>query len=646
MHLKNKSVPASAVSIPVAESAPCETAEISRYKDGADCPSIDFTSPEFNVMDDLDDNTGNYRNFQKLDNIVTADMRHQEKRKHLKSTQDKTGKAPLQDNLTEPSGGREEENRYDISPITLTSRGRTLIIDTDPDRALGCSKLLIEHGLTCTIFLVTDDAENIPAPRTGELPYMRAASVTVRGGFGGFTAMIGGSGSQREADPMDDNKKLAFDLVLDLQATPSFAGQQLPLGYYTPGDDRTPLDEALAELPEMKGVFAKPRFTVFLQENCLYGRSRTHACQQCMHACPMGAVRLERGTIYLDPYLCQGCGSCALVCPADAIHMLNPAREELLTGIRDLLAEHAAATDSPPVLVLHGEGMHSEELFAIQGSQDGTRLLFFAVQEIGRIGSETMLAALAYGAGAVVVACGRGLAPEIVQALEQQRRIGAAVLQGLKMPEDRISLFVLPSGANDAEKTGPRVPFSETRAAVLSASPAPLSPDNDRRALTRLAVQHLAGLSSESPASVSLPDDAPFGTVVLEEACTLCMACAGACPTGALTAGGDLPRLYFAENLCHQCGLCLEVCPEAAVQLRPRLLCTGDDHGPPIVLQETEPVSCIECGAPFASRAMIDRLQDKLAGHWMYRNDRQLRRLRMCRTCSTRDALLAKDFKS
>jgi hypothetical protein len=28
-----------------------------------------------------------------------------------------------------------------------------------------------------------------------------------------------------------------FDLILDMQPTPSFAGQQLPVGYYAPGED-------------------------------------------------------------------------------------------------------------------------------------------------------------------------------------------------------------------------------------------------------------------------------------------------------------------------------------------------------------------------------------------------------------------------
>ena len=66
----------------------------------------------------------------------------------------------------------------------------------------------------------------------------------------------------------------------------------------------------------------------------------------------------------------------------------------------------------------------------------------------------------------------------------------------------------------------------------------------------------------------------------------------------------------------------------------------------PAVLHEAEPFRCVECGVPFATQAMIDRMQDKLTGHWMYADERQLRRLQMCRTCRTRDALISQDVKS
>ncbi len=81
------------------------------------------------------------------------------------------------------------------------------------------------------------------------------------------------------------------------------------------------------------------------------------------------------------------------------------------------------------------------------------------------------------------------------------------------------------------------------------------------------------------------------------------------------------------------------------MRLLPRMLCDPDAVEAPAVLNEAEPVRCVECGVPFASQAMISRIRGKLAGHWMYGGDRQLRRLQMCRTCRTRDALSSQDIE-
>jgi len=171
-------------------------------------------------------------------------------------------------------------------------------------------------------------------------------------------------------------------------------------------------------------------------------------------------------------------------------------------------------------------------------------------------------------------------------------------------------------------------------------APAIFSPVRDGRALVYLATQFLHDQSGMQQAWLPLPTGSPFGSVVVNsDACTLCMACVAACPSGALSSGGKAPRLLFRESQCHQCGLCREMCPEGAIQLVPRLLL---DHGAvegQTVLRETEPFCCVECGMPFATSAMIERIREKLTGHWMYVNERQLRRLQMCRTCRTRDAL-------
>jgi MinD superfamily P-loop ATPase len=115
------------------------------------------------------------------------------------------------------------------------------------------------------------------------------------------------------------------------------------------------------------------------------------------------------------------------------------------------------------------------------------------------------------------------------------------------------------------------------------------------------------------------------------------MACAGVCPTQALTSGGSSPGLSFTESRCNLCGACARICPEHCIALNPRLILDIRTAATARVLVEAEPLQCIRCGTAFGSRAMIERLTAKLADHWMYRRPQDFRRLHMCGTCRVRE---------
>jgi Fe-S-cluster-containing dehydrogenase component len=45
------------------------------------------------------------------------------------------------------------------------------------------------------------------------------------------------------------------------------------------------------------------------------------AGQPCLEACPVGAIRVERGVVLIDAERCTGCGACESVCPYRAISL-------------------------------------------------------------------------------------------------------------------------------------------------------------------------------------------------------------------------------------------------------------------------------------------------------------------------------------
>jgi ferredoxin len=604
---------------------------------------IDFHTAEFNVVDDLDDNMGNYRSFRSLAGIVTADMRHHEERKRRKSSAD-ANVDPLAAEAESQTGDEKAGSDRNVPPVKIVSRGRILIIDTEVGRAARCGGLLNERGLTCALCTPTGVGGDISLSRIGPLSLVKSGSVTISGSFGGFKALVPAEGGQSNLAGVLGYETDTFDLILDLQSEPAYAGKQLPTGYYAAGEDGAGLDEALAELPELRGRFTKPQFTVFLADRCLHGRSRSHDCLRCLDICPVAAISSKDRGIFIDPYICQGCGGCALVCPADAVQLMNPRQEELLAMVRDLLKDSLAGSAVPPSLILSDSDIDDTMLHNLVGNSE-KNMVSCEIEEIGRIGLEMMLTTLAYGAGSVTVVCDRHTPAEIRQALEQQARLGILILQGLGQPADRIRFLVQGMEMIKEEAPDFRETASPARYAASQMAPAAFTMDHDKRALTRLAVQHLAEASGLAPSFIPLPAEAPFGGVAISaETCTLCMTCVGVCPSGALAASGETPRLTLVESRCHQCGLCVEACPEGAIQLRPRLLSSVKAADTSVVLREAEPFRCLDCGEPFASEAMIHRMEEKLMGHWMYGSERQRRRLRLCRTCRTRDALMAKDF--
>jgi formate hydrogenlyase subunit 6/NADH:ubiquinone oxidoreductase subunit I len=109
------------------------------------------------------------------------------------------------------------------------------------------------------------------------------------------------------------------------------------------------------------------------------------------------------------------------------------------------------------------------------------------------------------------------------------------------------------------------------------------------------------------------------------------------CPSKALHDGGDRPALRFVEGNCVQCGLCHNACPEDAIMLAPRVVYERAARGEMRVLHEEAAFRCVVCGKPFATQKIIDRMMEKLSGHWMFQDEAARRRLQMCEDCRVMD---------
>ena len=161
----------------------------------------------------------------------------------------------------------------------------------------------------------------------------------------------------------------------------------------------------------------------------------------------------------------------------------------------------------------------------------------------------------------------------------------------------------------------------------------------DKRSTAYLAIDHLARHAPVPQTEIPLPAGAPFGTIAVNrDACTMCLACVGACPEGAILDNQEAPQLSFIETKCVQCGICAATCPEHAIALAPRLLLTPEARQPRVI-NEAVVIHCISCGKPLGTERMVANMLAKLAGHSMFAAPGALDRLKMCADCRVKDLM-------
>jgi ferredoxin len=468
-----------------------------------------------------------------------------------------------------------------------------------------------------------------------------------------------------------------FDLVLDLQDGAQIALHQPPQGYFHAADDQQ-LVAAVLRLRESIGEFEKPKFFDYRQKICAHTRNGQIGCTACIDVCSAAAIRSDavakgRTTsdgIVVEPHLCVGCGACTTVCPSGALGYAAPRANEMGTRIRTMLQTYARAGGKDAALLVHSQdaGAAVVEALGRAARIDPTlhgvpaRVLPLEVWHTASVGIDLWLSAIAYGASQVWVLVTHEEAPAYRKAIDAQMRVAQAIMNGLGFAGEhfrivgggevsRLQLPEAPAGpAATRAEAGRADPALQRLDAALRRPAAATVPraarfvvQLDKRTTLDLALDHLL---QEAPApvdAIALPAPAaapsPFGAIEVDRAkCTLCLACVGACPEGALLDNADSPRLSFIERNCVQCGLCASTCPEDAISLVPRLLLADGDKArrQPRVLNEAEPFRCIRCAKPFGTLPAIEAIVTRLSGHAMFQG-RAAGRLRMCGDCRVID---------
>ncbi len=528
------------------------------------------------------------------------------------------------------------EAALDIEPsrsVGLKSGGVCLVYGKDA-RALEAAKQLA--GRLEVTLLLTEPGEIVP-PGVMDVPIFRGTIAQAKGHLGAFGINLRGyapaTPSARGALSFEAPRDTAFsecDLILDLTGgAPLFPAHEKRDGYLRPDpDDPVAVQKALFELTDMVGEYEKPRYIVYDAEICAHSRSRQTGCTRCLDLCPTSAIVSAGDGVEIDPHVCAGCGACASACPTGAASYQFPAGDSLFQRLRELLGAYRGAGGADPVLLRHDTGHGQDLIGAIAHTGRGlpARVLPFPLNEVTQVGLDFLATAFAYGAAQIAVLANPAKADEL-GALAEQIGLAETVMEGLGYGGGRVQVL--------SERDPDAVERALYGLAARAAAPAGnFLPMGGKRSRTMLALRHLHAQAPTPVEILPLPQGAPFGGVsVGVEGCTLCLACVGACPTGALMDDPERPWLGFNEEACVQCGLCRVTCPESVIALVPRLNFT-DEARRAVTKNEQEPFNCVRCGKPFGVRSTIERIADQLAGkHEMFASPEQIERIKMCDDC-------------
>jgi len=449
----------------------------------------------------------------------------------------------------------------------------------------------------------------------------------------------------------------AFDLVLDLRATPLIDWHAPPQGYFhlAAGLQTPEALQTLLQLREMVGEFEKPKFFDYKQKLCAHSRNEQVGCNACVEVCSAHAISSDkaRQRIVVNPNLCVGCGACTTVCPTGALGYSYPRAPDQGRKLRTLLSTYADAGGRDAVLLLHSQEAGQalvEQLGrdAQLGRANGVpaQVIPVALWHAASTGIDLWLGAIAFGASQVVVLSTGDEAPAYVAALREQMAMAQTLLRGLGYTGTHFQLIearsarTLDVALGGLASTRQRLPAQVARFAVAA----------EKRNTLELVLDHLmdgapalqARGAETPPLAIALPAGSPFGAITVDkDSCTLCLACVSACPASALQDNQNAPQLRFIEKNCVQCGLCERTCPENAIALVPRLL-AAPERKQQVLLNEAKPWACIRCSKPFGTQKAIESMLGKLAGHAMFQGD-ALERLKMCSDCRVIDLYSARN---
>jgi ferredoxin len=335
-------------------------------------------------------------------------------------------------------------------------------------------------------------------------------------------------------------------------------------------------------------------------------------CDLCAKACPRDALSRQGEHITLDKTRCESCGVCLTACPRGALDMPGCSLPQFEAQLSALLDPGVVGPEAPGILFtcrraagqLEGHGVSSSPFW-----------LPVVVPCLGMVTPAWVLQALAHGAGEVaLLVCGQKCSLGQQPAIYGRADFCRHLLEMMGQAPDRVKVLTAsdPEGLSQTLHHPPRQGrVSQHRDGgqlCLGATGGALE-----------GIRRLSDGGAASPGLLLEHPHSPFGVLELRAgSCTGCLACAQACPTGALESehSGNAVRITYEASSCSGCGICMRVCPETSAQVLQvrRMTRLGTLSRGRMVLHQAQLATCEGCGASIATQVHLRRIEESLGG--------------------------------
>ncbi|UPV73770.1 hydrogenase iron-sulfur subunit [Halorussus limi] len=466
----------------------------------------------------------------------------------------------------------------------------------------------------------------------------------------GETAADGGTPEWVECCPTDAidlsgvERTISADQVVYPGADRETRGGRV--GFYT-----GPIDAGtIAAVEDLLGGVEKPKHLDLEMDVCASGESSQMGCNECVEACPHGAVERPRiDAVEFDEVACQDCGACTSACPTGATKLREPSNRRIarevealleppdsggwLFGGNDPIGEQVVAfvCSERARRALRTYGREARSAGEDGGDADFSYhpILPVSVPCADAVGEAHAMHALAAGAdGVALVGCGdecqhSGPDPkaELVERVNRAARdLGLGERATFLAPDPSDPETFAASLDEFAEAVGESpVPAGEYEATGRIADEDRPNPEFDGHGWTLESVRAI--LDHADPEREVIRGLTDFGRMAVSDDCALTPTCTNLCPTDAIRRReGDL---QFNHQRCVDCGLCEQGCPESAIAMRDgldlsllpenRAAEVEDGEDPAwVTVMEGEMRECVRCGDPFASEASAEKIEGEV----------------------------------